>query len=110
MGLCEDRDRSRAITLLVPGPSPSPHPEHFLAPASPTTLAAGISSVRVIIFLHIFFFFLRNYLPTWSLALRENRANSLIEGSCATGHFLMRGCKMGPSVAAGEGWQPLASH
>lgn len=37
------------------------------------------------------FFFLRNYLPTWSSALRENRANSLIEGSCATGHFLMRG-------------------
>lgn len=54
------------------------------------------------------FFFKRNYLPTWSSALRENRANSLIEGSCATGHFLMRGCKMGPCMAAGEGWQPLA--
>lgn len=43
--------------LLVLGPIPNPHPEHFLAPAGPTTLAAGIASVRVIIFYISFFFF-----------------------------------------------------
>lgn len=69
----ETGDRSRATA--PPGSGPSPHPEHFLAPAGPTSPAAG----------GLLFFFLNNYLPTWSSALRRNSANSLIEGSRAAG-------------------------
>lgn len=86
-GCAKAGDRSRATTPAAPGSGPSPHPEHFPAPASPTSPAAG-SPPRGLLFIYYYFiisFFLKSYLPTWSWALRENSANSLIEGGRAAG-------------------------
>lgn len=54
--------------------------------------------------------FLNNYLPTWSSALQENGANSLIEGSHAAGVLPRVGplhcCRDGQGLAGAGVWQP----